>query len=194
MLNVDSLSPKDPALGLIESSSIARGLKAADAMVKKSPINLARCYTVSPGKHLNIITGGVDEVLEAMREGEEITAPYIVDRLFLPQIHLSVLAALRGEFSQNPPKSLGILEFLSVASTLLAADAATKAAEVELIELRLGAGLGGKGYFILSGELHMLEAGVEAGVKIVKSEFYCAHEIIPAPHEEFCQKLPNRRF
>jgi microcompartment protein CcmL/EutN len=184
---------QDPALGLIESSSIARGILAADAIVKKAPVRILRCQTVSPGKHLTLLAGGVDEVYEAMKAGEEAARSSILDRLFLPQIDRAVLAAIDGGVRPFTPRALGILEYFSVASTILAADAAAKAAEVEVCEMRLASGLGGKGYFILSGELHMLQAAVEAGLRVVDSGLYCAHEIIPAPHAELLAELAQNQ-
>ena len=183
---------QEPALGLIECSSIARGIKAADAMVKKAPVRLLRCTHITPGKHLTLIAGGVEEVFEAMNAGEAIAANNIIDRLFLPQIHAGALAAINNQCNPSPHQSLGILEFFTVASTILAADAAFKAAQVVITEMRLASGLGGKGFFTLSGELHMLEAAVGAGLRAVESGLYCAHEIIPAPHPELSAALKNR--
>ena len=48
-------------------------------------------------------------------------------------------------------KALGILEFFSVTGAIIAADAAAKAANVSLIEIRLGTGIGGKSFVTLQG-------------------------------------------
>src|SRR5262249_33457137 len=129
----------DPAIGLIEASSIARGIKTADAMVKKASVRLLRCQTVSPGKHLTLISGGVDEVFEAMREGDAIAQETRIDRLFLPQVDISVLDAIEGDLNgRKAQRSFGVIECFSVASTIVAADAAAKAAEVSFVEMRLG--------------------------------------------------------
>jgi microcompartment protein CcmL/EutN len=192
--NQDPSSAAAPhaALGLIESSSIARGIKAADAMVKKAPVRLLRCTHITPGKHITIISGGVDEVFEAMNVAGVITANNIIDQLFLPQIHLDALAAINNQCSQAPHQSIAILEFFSVASTIVAADAALKAADVVITEMKLASGLGGKGFFTISGELHMIEAAVSAGIRSIESGLYCAHEIIAAPHPELSAALMNR--
>src|SRR6185436_15655530 len=70
-----------PALGLIETNSIARGLVVTDQMVKKAPVELVLARTVSPGKHLTLVSGAVADVDEAMRIGVETAAHTLVDRL-----------------------------------------------------------------------------------------------------------------
>ncbi|MFI5291091.1 MAG: BMC domain-containing protein, partial [Polyangia bacterium] len=67
-----------PALGLVETSSIARGLVVADQMVKKAPVALVLARPVSPGKHLVLVTGEVADVGEAMRIGLETAAHTLV--------------------------------------------------------------------------------------------------------------------
>jgi microcompartment protein CcmL/EutN len=76
------------------------------------------------------------------------------------------------------------VELFSTASTVLAADVALKAAEADVIEIRLAVGIGGKGFFILTGKLEEVEAAVEAAKNITKSGLLVSTEIIPAPHLE----------
>src|SRR5678816_768079 len=70
----EGASVKGPALGLIESNSIARGIVVTDQMVKRAPVELVLRRTVSPGKHLTLVTGEVADVEEAMRVGVETAA------------------------------------------------------------------------------------------------------------------------
>lgn len=180
-------TPREPALGLLELSSIARGLVVADAAVKKAPVRLLRCHPVSPGKHLTLLAGGVDEVFESMRAGEEAAGKLLLGKLFLPQVHPAVFAASQGEFSPDPTQSIGTLEYTTVAATLLGADAALKAADVVILEMRLAQGLGGKGYVVLAGVLHMLEAAMEAGLRAVPEATHAGHDIIANPHPEMVE-------
>jgi microcompartment protein CcmL/EutN len=53
----------EPALALIEFNSIAVGIQAGDAMVKKAPIASIKAGTVQAGKYLVLITGQVAEVV-----------------------------------------------------------------------------------------------------------------------------------
>ena len=50
-----------PALGLLELGGIARGMVAADAMVKKAPVELLGAHAVNPGKFVVLVAGGVEE-------------------------------------------------------------------------------------------------------------------------------------
>jgi microcompartment protein CcmL/EutN len=177
------------ALALIELGSIARGHRVADAMLKRAPVNLMRADWVSPGKFLVLVDGGVAEVDEAYRAGLEVAGDRLLDRLFLPQVHASLWPALAGEVRVGVVDALGIVETTTVAATLLGADAAAKAAPVRLIELQLARGIGGKGFFTVTGPLGEVEAAVEAAVAILDATVLAATEIIAAPHADLARKL-----
>ena len=179
-----------PALGVVETSSVARGLVVADAMVKKAPVELVLARPVSSGKHVILVSGDVACVEEAMAIAREIAAATLVDRLLLPQAADGVLAALRE--TPPPPRdgdALGIFETASIASSLLAADAACKAAAVVLTELRLGDGLGGKGYFVFAGEHADVEAALAAAEQATPAAMRLGRELIARPHDDFLSYL-----
>jgi microcompartment protein CcmL/EutN len=178
-----------PALGLVETNSIARGLVVADHMVKKAPVQLVLARTVSPGKHLTLVTGAVADVQEAMQVGIDSAAHTLVDRLELAQVADELLAALGRRSLSSIDGALGIFETFSVASSLLAADAACKAAEVRLAELHLADGLGGKAYFVLFGEQADVEAGLYAGEKAIPTGLLLARELIARPHDDLLTRL-----
>ena len=69
----------EPALALIEFSSIATGIQAADAMAKRAPIDLLRSGTVQPGKYLVLIGGQVADVEEALSAGRSVGEACMVD-------------------------------------------------------------------------------------------------------------------
>ena len=85
--------------------------------------------------------------------------------------------------------ALGVVETKTVAATILAADAAVKAARVRLIEMQLARGIGGKAFFTVTGPLAEVEASVEAALLVVTDARLQATEIIPAPHEDLAAKL-----
>ena len=60
---------RGPALGVLELSSVARGVVTADAALKRAPSVLVSSRAVSGGKHLVIVEGGVAEVEESMAAG-----------------------------------------------------------------------------------------------------------------------------
>jgi len=181
------------ALALIEVGSIARGHRVADAMLKRAPVALLRADWVSPGKFLVLVEGEVAAVDEAFREGAAIADAELVDKLLLPQPHEQLGPAVRGEAragSAAGVDSLGVLETATVAATIVAADAATKAAAVRITEMQLGRGIGGKAFFTITGLLADVEAAVEAGVGAIDATALRGTEIIPAPHEDLVARLP----
>lgn len=52
------------------------------------------------------------------------------------------------------------METFSLASSISTADTAVKAANLELIEVRLGRGLGGKSFLMITGEVAAVEAAM----------------------------------
>lgn len=178
-----------PAIALLEIDSLARGVVVADALVKKAAVRLLLTEMVSPGKLLLLCDGGVAEVEEAFREGIAVAGPTLVDRLFLPQAHPQLASAIRGASPRRAIESLGLVETHSVASALLAADSAVKAAEVALVSMRLARGIGGKGTFTLTGPLHQVEAALGAAAASLAPELLLTTEIVAAPHEELVRCL-----
>jgi microcompartment protein CcmL/EutN len=179
------------ALALIELGSIARGHRVADAMLKRAPVALLRADFVSPGKFLVLVEGDVASVDEAYREGLAIGAADVVDKLFLPQPHDQLAPAIRGEAraAAGAVESIGVVETATVAATIVAADAATKTAQVRITEMQLGRGIGGKAFFTITGVLGEVEAAVEAAAGVIEVAQLRATEIIPAPHQELVARL-----
>jgi microcompartment protein CcmL/EutN len=177
-----------PALGLIETTSVARGLVVADAMVKKAPVELVLARPVSPGKHVVLVSGAVADVDEAMGVAVDVAAATLVDRLLLAQVAEPLLAALRRAPS-DPRDALGIFETFSVASALLACDAACKAAEVTVAELRLADGLGGKAYFVIGGTQADVEAALFAAEHVTPTGMLQGRELIARPHDDLYKQL-----
>lgn len=188
---VSGVDPLRPALGLLEVTSIARGVVVADALVKRAEVRLLLVRAVSPGKHLSLFTGGVEEVGEAMGAGRAAAGAALCDELLLPQVHEEVRLALSGERAPYAGGALGIFETFSAAAALRAADSACKAAEVRLFELRLCDGLGGKGFFLLTGELDMVEAALLSGERATVPGLFLGRELIPRPHEDLIASLSS---
>ncbi|HEX9100605.1 MAG TPA: BMC domain-containing protein [Polyangia bacterium] len=179
-----------PALGVVELGSVARGIVVADAMVKKAPVELVFARAVSSGKFVVLVSGAVADVEEASACAIETAQAALVDRLLLPQAADGVLAALRRHApAVGAADAVGIFETFSVASTLNAADAAAKAAAVEVAELRLADGLGGKAYFIVAGPQADVEAALFAAEHVTATGMLLARELIPRPHEDLLKHL-----
>ena len=173
-----------PALALLELDSIARGYVVADAVVKRAPVTLSLAESVSPGKYLLLFSGGVAEVQEAFQEGLEVAGRTLLDKLLLPMAADGLVAALQGRFPGTSGESIGIVETHTVAAALLCADTALKRADVVLEKLQLARGIGGKGVFVLAGELHMMEAALEGAAAAVEPHLLLTTELIQRPSPE----------
>lgn len=168
----------DPALALIEFDSIAAGFQAADAMIKRAPIEVIKAGTVQPGKFLVLIGGLTADVEEALRAGREIGAPAEVDYVFLPRVDAQVVEAVAGGRVPAPKDALGIIETSTVAAAILAADAGVKGANVRLVEVRLADGLGGKGIVLFSGLVTDVEAAVEIGIAALEGPNLLVRQVV----------------
>lgn len=86
--------------------------------------------------------------------------------------------------------ALGVIESFSVTSLLEAADAAAKAADVQLIEIRLAMALGGKAFVTLTGNVSAVQAAIDAGANLVSEKGLLVHKVvIPRPHENLLNEL-----
>ncbi len=166
-----------PALGLVETSSIAKGYEVADGVVKQSPVRLLWARTTSPGKFVTLFVGDVDEVRAALARGLEIARESREDDILIPNIHPALLEAVKGP-RRVPIDAFGIVETKTVASALLAADAAAKAAAAELVEVRLAQHLGGKGFFTVAGETGDVEASVARGADLARARGTLVREVV----------------
>ena len=162
----------------------------ADAMAKRALVRLVQAQPITPGKFVVAVAGGEEEVGQAMTAGLALARGTLVDRLYLPKADPQIAPAMAG---QLPPPAridaLGILETFSVAANVLAADRAVKAAEVRLVQMRLARGLGGRAFFVLTGELHHVEAAISAGRTIIHDGMLLTTEIIAHPHADLLREI-----
>lgn len=184
------MSKIEPALALLEFSSIASGINAADAMVKRAPIDIIKTGTVQPGKYLVLIGGEVADVEESLAAGQETNPADAVDFVYLPQVHPDVVGAIAGGRVPEPEDALGIIETTTVAAAIHSADAGLKGADVRLLEIRLADGLGGKGIVFFSGRVHDVEAAIDIGTGVLADPSLLVRQVvIPQLHNEMWENL-----
>ncbi|MFQ5398731.1 MAG: BMC domain-containing protein [Anaerolineae bacterium] len=184
----------EPALALLEFNSIAAGIEAGDAMIKRAPVEQIRSGTVQPGYYLVMVAGDVASVEEAVNAGQEVGQSALRDTLFLPNIHPGVVEALAGHGQPSHGDALGIVETHTVASAILAADAGLKGAEVNLLQLRLADGLGGKGLALFTGLVADVEAAIEIGAAVSEGQLL-RQVVISQLHDEMRENVTgNGRF
>ena len=184
------MNEKNAALGMLEFTSIAAGMEAADRMVKAAEVEPVFFKTVCPGKFLAAVAGDVAAVSASVATGRDLAAHTVVDWFVLPNIHRAVIAALAGTGPLVAREALGILETLSAASIIVASDAAVKAADVRIMDLRIALGLGGKGYALFCGDVAAVQASVDAGAqRASESGLFAAKVVIPRPAASFFEQL-----
>jgi microcompartment protein CcmL/EutN len=178
------------AIGMVEFSSIARGHEACDAMLKAANVKLVLARTICSGKYIALVAGDVAAVEASVGAGVDIGAETVVDSMTIPNVHPAIFPAMSATVRIEVPDALGIIESFSVASLIEAADAAAKAAQVELIEIRLAMALGGKGFVTFTGSVDAVRAAVDAGAQPVESKGLLVRKVvIPAPREELMADL-----
>ncbi|MFZ5478107.1 MAG: BMC domain-containing protein [Myxococcota bacterium] len=181
------------ALALLELDSIARGYRTLDAMVKESPVTVVEANLVEPGRFLILFGGGVAEVETAYARGLEVAGEDVRDKVLLWGVHPRVWECIAGKERCGEPDAIGIVEASSVAGTIAAGDASVKSADVELCALRFTPGLGGKGYYVVNGLQHDVEAAVAAGTESLTARGRLVRaEVVPRAHREFLAHVLRR--
>lgn len=181
----------DPALALLEFSSIAAGVYAGDAMIKHTQLDVIHAGTVQPGRYLVLIGGPVAEVEEALKAGQENALDSLIDYVFLPGVHPDVVRAISGGREPNLNDALGIVETLTVPAAIQAADKGIKGAQVSLMEVRLADGLHGKGLVFFSGLVSDVEAAIELSTQSLKAGQLVKHVVISQIHAEMAAIVKN---
>lgn len=183
-------SPGGRAIGLVECSSVARGLEVADAMLKAAAVTLLVCQTVCPGKYLVAVGGEVAAVSAAVEAGRRVAADTLVDEVVIPRVHPQVLQAFAACGLPEKLAALGLVETFSLAAAVVAGDQAVKSAKVDLLEIRLGRALGGKAFVLLSGEVAAVRAAVQAAEQAARAQgLLLGSSVIPAPHPDLAAGL-----
>ncbi len=178
------------AIGLVETNSVAKGIQAADDMLKTSDVELIMARPVCPGKYLAMICGDVGSVQNSVEVGENSAGEFVADTFVIANVHESIFPALNSASQILDIQAFGIIETFSVASCIQASDAAAKSADINLIELRCATGLAGKSFVTLTGDIGSVDAAVNAGMGAIESKgLIHSYAVIPAPSNELHQWL-----
>lgn len=182
--------PTPPALGLVELSSICRGIETTDRMLKESAVELVLARSICSGKYIVMVAGTVDDVEASLQAGREVAGECAVDSFVIPDVHPDVFPALSSTGQVSRRDALGVLESFSVASLVEAMDRVAKAAEVGLVECRLAMALGGKAYLVFTGEVEAVRYAIEAGAEVISDRGLLVNQVvIPHPRDELFDTL-----
>jgi microcompartment protein CcmL/EutN len=178
------------AIGLLELSSIAAGIEAGDAMLKAADVEILLSRSICSGKYMVMVRGDVAGATSAVHAGVEAARGFIVDTFLIPNLHEQVFPAIYGSNKTDELDALGVLESFSVSSLIEAADAAVKAAEVRLLEIRLAMALGGKAFTTLTGPVAAVRAAVDAGAAVLGAKGLLVNRVvIPNPRRELLREI-----
>jgi microcompartment protein CcmL/EutN len=97
-------------LGVLEFNSIAAGIEAMDFMVKEAPISIVDAKTICPGKFLILVSGDVASVDASLTAGKRAGAGYLIDELFLPNLHEYIIPAIVGAVECDIWDAVGVVE------------------------------------------------------------------------------------
>ncbi len=175
----------EPAIGLLELCSVARGVEVADTCLWEARVAMLFASPVQPGRYVMLFTGSVQDVKAAVQRGAESAEGDLVDQLVIEQLHEQVLPILRrrGGHVNGELDAVGVIETTTVASAIAACDLALKTASVDLIDLRIANGLDGKSFFTLTGEVSDVRSAVAAGARSASERGLLAREVVIArPH------------
>jgi microcompartment protein CcmL/EutN len=178
------------SIGLIELSSIAAGYQVTDAMLKAADVDLVLSRSICSGKYMVMVKGEVGAVQAAVSAGIKGGSFSVIDSFVIPNLHESVFTAIAGTSKIEALEALGIVESFSVASLIEGADAAAKAANVELIEIRLAMALGGKAFVTLTGDVAAVQSAVEAAAQVVGQKGMLVNKVVIAhPRPELLNEM-----
>jgi len=177
-------------IGFLELNSIAKGVEAADAILKAAETDLIFAKAGCPGKYYILFAGEVAAVSASLAAGAQIGGGHVVDQCLIPRVHPQVISAINMSVTPESTGAVGVMEYYSVTASIYGADAAVKAADVDLIDVRLGTGIGGKSFVVMTGDVAAVKASVEAGIHTENAEgMVVSSVVIPNPRKEIFESL-----
>lgn len=180
----------EKSIGLLELSSIAAGFQIADTMLKTSNVRILLSRSICSGKYMVLVGGETAAVEAATAAGETAANGCLIDSVTLANLHPDVITAIGRTQPVQPDGALGILESFNVATMIKAADAAAKAAHVELLELRLAMALGGKAFCTMTGDVASVQASVAAGRAVIAEAGVLVNAVvISRPHPDVYREV-----
>jgi microcompartment protein CcmL/EutN len=179
------------SIGMVELSSVAAGYLAADTMLKAAEVELLLARSLCAGKFMVLVAGELGAVEAAVGAGAASADGCLIAEFVMPNVHAEVFDALGpSSLDRERGTALGILESFHVATLLEAADAAAKAADVTLREIRLAMALGGKAFVTMTGDVGAVEAAVGAGRELLAQAGVLVQAVvIPRPHPDLGREI-----
>lgn len=174
----------------MEFKSIPVAIEATDEMLKSGNVELLMASPLCPGKYVSIIAGDVGAVEASIKNGSVIGGIHMLEAHVIANIHPDVLPAMLGAGEIGDVKALGIVETINAISSVLIGDICAKASNVELLEIRIARGLGGKGFVLITGEISSVKTAIETAINdMSESNLITSYSVIASPHRDIKKTL-----
>jgi microcompartment protein CcmL/EutN len=181
------------AIGLVELSCIHKGFEVLDRMIKSARVEKILARTVCSGKYLILVRGELADVGAALDAGKEAAEYSIINALVIPNVEEELFPALAGTTSFAGtllPDGMLVVETFSVVSCIKAADFALKAADISMLRVHVAMAVGGKGYFVATGNIDALKSSLEPVLDFLKEEgSLVGYSLITQPGEELLREI-----
>ena len=176
------------AIGMVETVGLVGIVEAGDAMAKAANVQLLGWDKVGSGLVTVFCSGDVAAVKSAVDAGStaaarvgQVHSVHVIPR---PHEELGAIMPERGESGEGEGvRALGLIETRGATGVIEAADAMSKAADVDIVRVRE---IGG-GYItvLVSGDVGSVQASVSAGSEACErvGELVSQH-VIPRPHDD----------
>ena len=176
------------AIGMVETVGLVGIVEAGDATAKAANVHLLGWVKVGSGLVTVFCSGDVAAVKSAVDAGSTAAAKvgkvHSVHVIPRPHEELSAIMPTRGEAAEGGVvRALGLIETRGATGVIEAADAMSKAADVDIIKvLEIG---GGYITVLVSGDVGSVQASVSAGSEACErvGELVSQH-VIPRPHDD----------
>tara|TARA_Y100000588_G_C14132458_1_gene872254 strand:- start:110 stop:655 length:546 start_codon:yes stop_codon:yes gene_type:complete len=178
------------AIGVIEYSSIGKGIESLDAMLKCADVCVIDSRMVCVGKYFVVITGEVAAVTNSLKAGVECAGTYVIGSKVVPSVAEGVLEKINASIEKDKIRALGILETKDLAYGVYGANAIKKSSSVDLLKVSMQLGLGGKCIVLFTGDVASVQNALEvAKEKIGDSKRVISAVAIPSPAPDLVKSL-----
>ena len=177
------------AIGMVETVGLVGVIEAGDAMAKAASVQLLGWDKVGSGLVTIFCSGDVAAVKSAVDAGStaaamvgQVHSVHVIPR---PHNELGAIVPERadGDDSDGAVRALGLIETKGATGVIEAADAMSKAADVDILKIQeIG---GGYVTVMVSGDVGSVQASVSAGSEAAErvGELVSQH-VIPRPHDD----------
>lgn len=178
------------AIGMVETVGLVGVIEAGDAMAKAASVQLLGWDKVGSGLVTIFCSGDVAAVKSAVDAGStaaarvgQVHSVHVIPR---PHNELSAIVPERADGddrSDGAVRALGLIETKGATGVIEAADAMSKAADVDILKIQeIG---GGYVTVMVSGDVGSVQASVSAGSEAAErvGELVSQH-VIPRPHDD----------